>query len=71
MELSTCRPAGMGPSAIPFTAIAQYAEEEGVLERRRFRSLIRRLDRHILSRAHRDMDDQKQPKANRVLKRRR
>ena len=71
MELSTCRPAGMGPSAIPFSAIVQYADEEGVIERRRFRSLIRRLDRLVLARAHQDIGDREPSKANRTPKGRR
>lgn len=30
MELSTCRTAGMSPGAIPWTAVQQYAEAEGL-----------------------------------------
>jgi hypothetical protein len=51
VELSTCRPSGMSLSPIPFSAIVQYADEDGVLDRHRFRKLIRRMDNFILHRA--------------------
>lgn len=50
MELATCRPVGMGVGEIPYTAIREYAAEEGVRDRHRFRTLIRYMDRMILAR---------------------
>jgi hypothetical protein len=47
-ELGTCRPGGMGMAPIPWTAIKEYADAEGVLDRHRFEALIRRMDREIM-----------------------
>ena len=59
MELSTCRPGGMGLSPVPYTAIVQYADEETVLDRFRFRALIRRMDHEVLARHREEMERQK------------
>jgi hypothetical protein len=46
-ELSTCRPDPMMP--IPWTAMSEWARENTVLARDRFRYLIRRMDTTYLS----------------------
>lgn len=48
-ELATCRPVGMGLGPIPWTAIHEYAEANGVQDGERFVRLIRAMDREILN----------------------
>lgn len=50
-ELDTCRPRGMaGEGPIPWTAVEEYAEKEGWVDRRRFHVLIRQMDQQFLRR---------------------
>lgn len=58
-ELGTCRPIGMSVGAIPWTAIDQYAANEGIADRERFRILIRTLDATFLDSIHKPKDERR------------
>lgn len=45
MELSTCKPIGMGGAGpIPWTAIREYARDHGIRDVEQFAELVRTLD---------------------------
>lgn len=56
-EIQTCRPVGTALAPIPWTAINEWATENEVAEKERFRTLVRRLDHAALRVYRRRIDE--------------
>jgi hypothetical protein len=53
-DLDSCRAVGMSVGQIPWTAVTEWARENDVLARERFRYLIRQMDDAYMSVLHKD-----------------